>query len=200
LLGFSHRGRCKGRLLRDFQRRLVGRFGAAVAGDFARLARAGLLASGALFSLPFGRPSFAAVRDAVRQVVDPAARKTGEDGGPADVGAGYGNFVPLIARLVQAGLEGQWDAGGPIDKLLGQLAVEHAVVGEEASEREIDGRMKRRVAVFVVGGVTETEVQAIRQMNAVFFDGKVEFHVGSTNVICGKKLIREVCPALAAVV
>jgi hypothetical protein len=196
-------GGVKAAALRDFQRRLVNRFGARVAGDLRRLERAGLLASGALLSLPFGGRSFAAVRDRFRLVVDGALRKRGADGedaGPADVGAGYGNFVPLIARLVRAGIDGAWAPGGDADAALTQMAVPHAVIGDDAGVRDGDGRAQRRALVFVVGGVTETEVQVIRQMGAVFYDGKVEFHVGSTSVIGAKKLLRELCPVLAAAV
>jgi hypothetical protein len=34
------------------------------------------------------------------------------------VGAGYGNYVPLLARLVQGGLENGWEMGSPVDKML----------------------------------------------------------------------------------
>jgi hypothetical protein len=193
-------GGVKAAALRDFQRRLVNRFGARAAGDLRRLERAGLLASGALLSLPFGGRSFAAVRDRFRLVVDGTLRKRGPDGedaGPADVGAGYGNYVPLIARLVRAGIDGAWAPGGDADAALTQMGIPHSVTVDDAGACDGDARAQRRVLVFVVGGVTETEVQVIRQMGAVFFDGKVDFHIGSTSVISGKKLLRELCPVIA---
>lgn len=61
---------------------------------------------------------------------------------------------------------------------------------------EIDETEHRRILVFFVGGVTQTEVSFLKEMEVAKFDGKVQFIIGSTDSIGGNELIEELCPFL----
>jgi hypothetical protein len=188
------------KLVQDIHRRLVYRLGLRVSQDLIGLEKCGLLKTSALLSLSRG-VKFETIRKELRLLVDPKQRRSdpeGNDLGPSDVGASYDNYVPLLVRIVQAGLSGGWEKGGVADRILGQMDIEHAVVGEPGQAKvTADGTVAKKVLVFVIGGVTQSECLIFNQLGKIIFDDKFEFHVGSTNITSGSKIIKDVCPNVA---
>ncbi|KAK8860570.1 Vacuolar protein-sorting-associated protein 33 [Tritrichomonas musculus] len=136
-----------------------------------------------------------------------------------DIEKGYDSTVPLIHRIVQAGLNGQWyNQSSPVMKMMKTMGLEPAVYGPNPDDDESDentsiktpsgkliGEIKkstgikthpRRVLVLIIGGVTSTEVQLFVQMGKIIFKDKYEFFVASTNITYGNKLIQSICPVI----
>jgi hypothetical protein len=191
------------KVLLDVQKRLVDRLGIRAAADFVALDKCGLLKPSAGISLLRKDVKFETLKREFNLFVNTEEHRWDSDGndlGPADVGACYDRYVPLLVRLVQSGLGGAWAAGGVADRLLTQLDVPHAVVGEPGPAKMTpDGPALRKVLVFVIGGVTESECIIFGQMGKILFEDKVEFHLGTTNITSGSKLIRDACPNVARV-
>lgn len=142
----------------------------------------------------------------------------------SDIEKGYDSTVPLIHRIVQTGLNGQWyNQSSPIMKMMKTMGLNPTVYGptpvddfdkgDESSEniklnsnseqfehdykKSSNNRNRpKRVLVFVIGGVTSTEVQLFVQMGKIIFNDKYEFYVASTNVTYGTKLIQSICPVI----
>ena len=195
-------GGVQAKTISDIQRRVIGQCGFDAVGDFINLEKCGLLKPFTGLFDPLGnKKKWGEMRKKLHLVLDELVNKYDADGndlGPADVGESYSQYVPLLVRLVQSGMKGDWN-GGTTDQLLSKAQIPHAVHGEAAPRKStIDGSQSKKVLVFVVGGVTESEVSIFRQLGKIIFDDEMEFHVGSTTVTTGSKLIREVCPAISA--
>jgi hypothetical protein len=180
-----------GKPYEELQARMISEFGVAGAVDFAALEKSGFVSEAKLFR---GGVKFMAAVEKLRVLIE-----GGED---ADLGAVYEldpgwGYVPLLVRLVQEGLMGEWKETGRVAKVFEDLDVKYSVAGEEApSTQTIDGPVAKKVLVFVIGGVTEQEALVFQQLGRVAFDDKVEIHLASTNVITGSKLITQVCPSI----
>jgi hypothetical protein len=177
------------------QQKLVAQFGLTAVKDVAALERCGLLATRTGW-MSFGKLDFAKVRSTFRLFVErdeePRDESEWDDVDPV-YGSGY---VPLLVRLVETGLRGMWQKGGEIDKLLDQMGIKDRSVHGEAPLDEGAG-VAKKVLVFVIGGVTESEAWIFHVLGKIVFRDQVEFHVGSTGTVTGAKLIRDVCPSLA---
>jgi hypothetical protein len=175
----------------ELEKRLLADVGVEAVADVAGLERSGLLASAKFFG---GSVKLLSAVEKLKALI-----RGGED---AELGSCFGldqdfAYVPLLVRLVQAGLAGEWKPGGSAAKALEQIDVRFAVTGEEAPVAQtLEGAAARRVLVFVVGGVTDSEAVIFQQLGRVAFEEKVEVHLGSTTVISGQRLIAEVCPSL----
>jgi hypothetical protein len=171
--------------------RMIAEWGLPGVADFAALERVGLITEAKFFG---GKAKFLAAVEKLRIVID--------GGDDADLGAVYAmgeswGYVPILVRLVQEGLIGEWREGGRTAKTFEQLDVKFSVVGEEAPVAQtVDGAVVKKVLVFVIGGVTEQEALVFQQLGRVAFDDKVEVHLASTNVITGSRLVMEVCPSI----
>jgi hypothetical protein len=100
--------------------------------------------------------------------------------------------VPLLVRLVQSGLQqpGQWAKGGGVDSILNDFKIQYVVYAPD----ELGNPPTRKVLVFVIGGVTESEASLFHQMGSILFDDKVEFHIASTNLTSGRRIVGEISP------
>jgi hypothetical protein len=186
------------KLYADVLRRLIGAVGLGAAQDIANFDKCGLLRiqSGFLSGL-LAKSRFAPVSDELKCVLTELEKKVdadGNDAGAADVGAAYDKYVPLVVRVVQAGIEGKWGSPG-VEGALQKLEVPHQV----HAPAELPNPPVRKVLVFIIGGITESEAGVFHQLGSVLFDDKVEFHVGSTSVTSGRKLIAEIAPVFRSV-
>ena len=55
---------------------------------------------------------------------------------------------------------------------------------------------KRKIIVFVVGGITSSEALAIKQVGTTIFKGKVDITIGSTAILTNRGFLHEICPTL----
>jgi hypothetical protein len=183
----------------DFLRRLIGNVGPEAAAEIIKYEKCGLLKMGKswplrfLFQL-FSGTDFHQAAKHFNLVLEDLEVKTDADGneGPADVGAAYDRYVPLLVRLVQSGLQQpeEWAKGGSINTILNKFDIQHAVHAPE----ELGRPPTRKVLVFVIGGVTESEASIFHQMGSILFDDKVEFHIASTNLTSGRRIVAEISP------
>jgi hypothetical protein len=176
----------------DFLRRLIGNVGP----EIIKYEKSGLLKmekSGPLqfFSQVFSGTDFYQAAKHFNLMLKDLRIKVDADGNemPADVGAAYDKYVPL---LVQSGLQqpGEWAKGGAVDSILNDFKIQHAV----HVPVELGTPPTRKVLVFVIGGVTESEASIFHQMGSILFDDKVEFHIASTNLTSGRRIVAEISP------
>jgi len=116
----------------------------------------------------------------------------------SELSAYYSNYIPILVRLVEKGIKEEWKPGTPSDQILTQSAIPHSVQGKVgASKKRSDGKEFRRALVFVIGGVTQSEIMMFSKIGSALFDYNYEFHVGSTSVISAKSLLCQICPSLS---
>ena len=180
--------------LLTIRRRFVNKFGFEFLHDIENLERVGLLTQQAGFLQFTNRtPSWEQVRDAFTLMVD-ANNKD-------DLGSFYDGYVPLSARLVQYSISGEIKKGTKIKVLNGLGAP--VELPKPTKKTEVDENLSpegksttKKIMVFVIGGMTESEVCVIRDMGKRLYQGSVEFYVGTTSIISGKRLLEETCPLL----
>ena len=51
--------------------------------------------------------------------------------------------------------------------------------------------------VFVIGGMTQSEISLIRSLGPKKHGGSIIFYLGTTSILTGKRLINEICPTIA---
>ena len=186
-------------VLNDTQNRLIAKYGAAVVRDIINLGNAGLLVGEQSMFGKSKHPKFATIDETLKLVFQQPQVRYDDNGmvEHMDVEGGYDTYAPILVRLVQAGIDGKWERGTPVERLMCQMGVAHQIHGEGwARKQTADGYAPKRILVFVVGGITATEMVLLHQMGKIIFKGEVEIHAGSTNVTTGKKLIKQVCPTI----
>lgn len=180
----------------DLQRQIIGHCGFKATTDFLGLEKSGLFDNDASFMSMIGfskLPKFKEINKVFRNV---DYKNTKEHLTGQDIDKGYNKYVPILHRIVQHGIRGDWENGSPVDRLLTMMRVNpHSVHGKIKDE---DANVKRKVLVFVIGGVTQTEISLFTEMGEKLYRNRIEFHVGSTEIITGNKLIKSVCPHVAS--
>jgi hypothetical protein len=83
-----------------------------------------------------------------------------------------------------------WAKGGSVDSILNDFKIQHAVY----APGELGTPPTRKVLVFVIGGVTESEAAIFHQLGSILFDDKVDFHIASTNLTSGRRIVAEISP------
>lgn len=205
------RGLSKQNLI-EFQRRIVSSLGFDVLSDLINLQKAGLITSSlslinqlsnlsnlsnitALTNIAttVNKPKFSAINSVLKVLL----KNTPDQ---PDIEKGYDKYVPIIARLVQEGVKGQWEGETPVSKLMQQmeLPVKIDINKKKESISEVNG--KKKILVFIIGGVTSTEIQLFKQMGSFIFNDEYEFHVGSTSITYGEKLIKSICPVIKSII
>ncbi|KAH0789902.1 Sec1 family protein [Histomonas meleagridis] len=187
-------------VLSDTQNRLISKYGTAIVKDLINLGNAGLLVNEQSLFEKSKYPKFQTLDETLKLVFQEPQIIKDENGTieHTDVESGYDTYVPILLRLVQAGISGKWEKGTPVEKLMCQMGVDHQIHGQEWVRKvTAEGLAPKRILVFVIGGVTATEVMLLHQMGKIIFKGEVDIHVGSTNITTGKKLINQVCPTIA---
>lgn len=102
---------------------------------------------------------------------------------PDDLAYTYSGYAPITARLVEHALaKGTWKNIKEIDRIPGYKA--HEVRGSMS-----DHNKKRAVLVYIVGGVTYSEISAFRYV-ANYLDK--EIIIATTHMINSKKIIESV--------
>ena len=187
------------KVISDFQNILINKFGSNVIQDINNLKRAGLLVANSSFFDKQKQPKFSTINNEFKLVVD-SSLVTDEVEGTSrhtDIEAGYDSYVPLLLRIIQFSLDNQLNNETPISKLLNQMKINYHIYGEEWVRKvSNNGYEPKRVLVFIIGGITATEILLLRQMGKIIFNGSVEFHIGSTNIINSKILLKSLCPTI----
>lgn len=181
------------KILNEITRRLIGKFGKGIIQDLIGLDTSDLLKLEAPFFERSKKPSFSSINSILRNVFNSPQIKYDQEGniiGHADIERGYDTYVPILLRLLQYGVKDDWKEGSPVSNLMDQMGIEHKTYCKDHD------KITKRVLLFVVGGITTTESILIKQMGEILFDEKVEFHVGSTGIINGKRFINSVCPMI----
>ncbi|OHT09496.1 Sec1 family protein [Tritrichomonas foetus] len=113
-----------------------------------------------------------------------------ENNDPTDAcGTALGGFVPPSVRFVQKFAEGEtaWLSKNFSDKIY---------INESGQKPNREPGETRRIIVFFVGGVTSTEVGTIRNIGRSYYNGEIEFIVGSTDKISYNRFLDQICPFL----
>lgn len=180
--------------IEDFHRKIINQAGFESTKELIGLEKCGLFdnPSGFLSFIGIGHgPSFSDMNRVLNLVVSQNDSEL-----ITDIHNGYDGFVPIIHRFVQSGLRGGWKQGEPVEKLLSRLKIPHSVVGDPEPQPDYLDK-PRKVLVFIIGGVTSTEISLFSEMGTKLFRGRYDFHVGSTNITNGKKLIKSICPSIS---
>lgn len=119
-----------------------------------------------------------------------------------DLGAAYGGYVPLLVRVVEH------ISMGKIPRKLTNLLKSNRtpydeppktkktfLIGKKVTEGEKS--IVRKVMVFVIGGMTQSEISLIRSLGPKKHGGSIIFYIGTTRILTGKRLINEICPTIA---
>lgn len=203
------RGLSKQNLI-EFQRRIVSSLGFDVMSDLISLQKAGLITSSLslinrlsnLSNLSKITENLTNIATAVTNNTKPKLTQINSvlkilyktDPELPDIEKGYDKYVPIITRLVQEGVKGFWEGETAVSKLMQQMEIPVKI--DVNSKKKSDEKNKKKILVFVIGGVTSTEIQLFKQMGSVLFNDEYEFHVGSTSITHGVKLIKSICPVI----
>ena len=179
----------------DLQRRVIGYCGFEATTDLIGLEKSGLFDNNSSFfsKLNFKqKPKFHDIDNTLHCIVQQPR------GQPLiqDINRGYDGYVPILHRLVQHGLRGNWEKGCPVNKLLNKMKVPHEIHGDAPLLES--SNVQRKVLVFVIGGITQTEISLFAEMGKIIFKNRYDFHVGSTEITTGNELIKAVCPCVAS--
>jgi len=116
-----------------------------------------------------------------------------------DLGSFYDGYVPLTARLVQTALSTDVDQVQSRAKMLQEMHIPISIPPTKPIEANSENAIIKKILVYVIGGVTSSEIAVIREMGKRVYQGSVEFIVGSTSILTARKLIHDVCPKLKKV-
>ncbi|OHT08758.1 Sec1 family protein [Tritrichomonas foetus] len=187
------------KVVEEVQQKIINQCGFSATQDLISLEKAGLLTceTGMFSNISFkSKVTIKDINSALNVLVAHESNDNDDDKQNQDIQNGYDGYVPIIHRLVQHALRGKWVQGSQTTKLMNKLGIPYKVVGNpEQAEDKIN--KPRKVLVFVIGGVTPTEICLFNEMSKVLFRDKYEFHVGTTNVTNGQKLIKSICPVIA---
>ena len=176
----------------QIQKRIINQCGFRATSDLLTLENSGFfpLDFGLISKLNINTPlSFSEKKDLLNLIVS--------DLSSTDIQQGYDRYVPLIHRLVQGGLNGKWNKGEIIDKVLSKMNVPHQVFNNFENQTVDQNVPASKVLVFIIGGATLTEISLFEEMGRIIFNNSFEFYVGTTNVINGPKIIKSTCPYIA---
>jgi hypothetical protein len=157
------------RNVRQIQAEILAEFGTQAQDAILDLERVGYLSTDGL-PLPFKRSLLFVEADDIGEPTDP-------------IGTALGGFAPPSVRIVRAILGGE--------SLPKKLSVKTR--GERIAR---DDGETVKVLVFFVGGVTATEVGALRNVARQALRGTVEIIVGSTDQITADSFLEQFCPFL----
>lgn len=186
------------KFMNEICRRLIGKFGKEIIQDLIGLDTSGLLKLESSFFERIKALSFSSINNELNLVFNTPQYKYDNEGktiGYGDIERGYDTYVPILLRLLQRGVTDGWEEGSSISNLMNQMGIEHKTYCNN-SKATTTTEGKKRVLLFVVGGITMTESILIKQMGENLFDGNIEFHVGSTGIINGKRFINSLCPLI----
>ena len=119
-----------------------------------------------------------------------------------DLGGAYGGYVPLLVRIVEYITKGELNR--PKSNLLAKNRTPYVappkakktfLIGKKHVEG--DKSVVRKVMVFVIGGMTQSEISLIRSLGPKKHGGSIIFYLGTTSILTGKRLINEICPTIA---
>ena len=185
IVSASQRG-LKSGVAKMVRRRLVERFGLPVIGDILKMERSKVMyQEPPPWNLLAPRlPDWDSLKSKFKLQVDKDDKE--------DIGMFFDGFVPLICRLVQLVCSGKSFSMAQT-RLLTKNNTPFA-----GAEKVETAHENKRVMVFVIGGLTETEISCIRALGRIFYQGTYEFYLGTTSILSGKKLIEELCPSIVS--
>ena len=183
----------------NIRRMILLRFGMEALDDIEYLARGHLLEPEVPFYKIIDRfhdlPKYEQLNKIFKLMVDPKDE--------TDLGNFYGGYVPLTVRLVENTVNRKIDGNNKMINLLEQNRTPYyrpenlPKKSIFSKEPEPDRSIVEKYMVFVIGGMTASEISMIRAMSMKFHQGSKEFYIGTTSILTGKKLINEVCPCIA---
>jgi len=130
-----------------------------------------------------GKAAFPVIRKAMRLIVEDV-----NETDPNDIAYVYSGYAPLSVRLVE--LRDQWKQLDEVLKLLPGPTVEKDQELPQAvlEARGGGGATKNKVTlVFFIGGITFTEIAAIRYLNQL--DENTDYLIATTKLINGDTLL-----------
>ena len=114
-----------------------------------------------------------------------------------DLGSFYDGYVPLSTRLIQLALSNDPEYINTRLKLLQEIGVPFKMPPLNIYDTNPENNNTiKKVLIFVIGGITNSEISLIREMGKRIFQGTIEFYIGSTSIITSRSLIQEVIPKL----
>ena len=191
-------------LIEKVGNKLIATLGFGFLKEWNRLLSAGLVSKEVgLFSKEKRGPKFQTVCEQLKLMLPPDP----PDAEPTPIKQFYQGYVPLSVRLVEAGLKSEWAEQTPAAKIMKQSGIDPKVYKTEKYESSIscnmrrtnEGKPFRRVLVFIIGGMTKSEMMMFSQLGDLEFSNTemtYQFHIGTTDVITGNRLIRQICPSL----
>lgn len=183
----------------EIQKRFINQFGYSITKSFLGLERVGLISqSKSIFNLDKQtKPKFKQINEVFKLLTDMPSEGGNNDETNTDqkLARLYDGYIPLLVRLVQSGLNSDWAQDSKENIILSQMGVEHSVEGRASPQRQdANGPIPKRILVFVVGGVTQTELSLFRLLGSEVYKKSINFHVGSTGIVTGCKLLQNICP------
>lgn len=119
-----------------------------------------------------------------------------------DLGTAYGGYVPLLVRIVEHITKNTLNRTKT--SLLNKnrtpyVAPPKAKRGLLIGKKTVEGdkSIVRKVMVYVIGGMTQSEVSLIRSLGPKKHGGSIIFYLGTTSILTGKKLVNEIMPTIA---
>eukprot|EP01094_Clydonella_sp_ATCC50884_P027895 TRINITY_DN8212_c0_g1_i1.p1 TRINITY_DN8212_c0_g1~~TRINITY_DN8212_c0_g1_i1.p1 ORF type:complete len:596 (+),score=194.45 TRINITY_DN8212_c0_g1_i1:119-1906(+) len=142
-----------------------------------------------LFRRQEGRNVYSALRRALDLIVEDVNEQT-----PNDIAYVYSGYAPLSIRLVERSghPNGLRSLEGPLSALPGPLFEEKQQLsqGVEQMVRDSEAPKSRVTLIFFIGGVTYTELSALRYLQQQE-EGRREFIIATTNIINGTSLMEQ---------
>ena len=181
-------------IISQFRRQAIAKFGLEFVKTLEQFEHIGLLTQNR--SSIFGPKQFTFQMTA--QAFDLLPKNTDEETvknfNEKDIGSFYDGYVPLTARLVQTAVTGDFKNSQKTKAFdaLGIKYTKHVVTPDPFAE-EPD---QKKVLVFIIGGMTYSETAAIKALGTRIFNGKVDFDLGTTEMLSGNRLLRQMCPTI----
>ncbi|KAH0787437.1 Sec1 family protein [Histomonas meleagridis] len=183
------------KVLANFRRVMIERFGFQILDDLDNLVRANLV----LAKIPAYKiftaklPTWEQTNKAFHVMTNPNDKDV--------FGTFYdGGYVPLLCRLVQSAVLGEMTRAKK--NVMAKNNTPYTPPVEKRSffrKSGIDKSTSQKVMIFVIGGIVPTEASIIRSMGLHLFQGAVEFYIGSTAILNGKDFVHEICPTIGKV-
>jgi hypothetical protein len=111
---------------------------------------------------------------------------------PNDLRGVFKGWVPLICRIIHMIVIGK-SFTSTQKSLLGKNKKPYLQSDAKARKEEEEKAAKKRIMVFVIGRLTETEIALTRQISGLC-QGTCQFYLGTTLILTRKHLVRELAP------
>ena len=107
-----------------------------------------------------------------------------------DIGNSYDGYIPLISRITQSCINGDIESNEK-QKILNFYGIDMKFNKIDLKNISIEPHPVKKILVFIIGGITTSELLSLREVGKKLFQGSIDINIGSTTIINSNNFLKE---------